>query len=69
MFDSNLGPSFGYHDLCIADECNRNFSSESNLGAVYNMTGAGNLNMKDGKKFLAGETYFKVDEYEVFKVE
>ena len=33
------------------------------------MIGAGNLNNKEGAKYMAGETYFKVEEYEVYKVE
>jgi hypothetical protein len=69
VYDNKLGPGFGYHDLTICNSCNQNFESESNLGSVYNFTGAENVNKREGGVYLAGNIHFKVEEYEVFKVE
>jgi hypothetical protein len=61
---SSNGPTFGNgHDIKVADSCNQNNSSYTNLGNGYaNDTGI------DGKQVFTGEQYFKVKEIEVFTI-
>eukprot|EP01084_Bolivina_argentea_P241590 405534_1 len=56
---SSFGPRFG-DDICLLDRCNLNRSSCSNLGDSY-------CAPKNNKK-LAGSRYFKVEDYECWKV-
>jgi hypothetical protein len=58
------GPTFGGgHDIHIADNCQENMSSYTNLGKWY-----GNYTDRNGTQVLAGEKNFKVKEIEVFAV-
>lgn len=59
------GPTFGSSpngsDLHIADHCNANFHSDSNLGSSYQGPGASNT-------VLFGSRNFQVEEYEVYGI-
>ena len=79
---SNKGPCFGSGpDLYISDNSNINYSSESNLGNSYNISGVSYkdpdpnndlmipLDSERAKSYLAGSEKFKVKEMFVFKVE
>ena len=59
------GPTFGSgYDLYIADKCDKNTNSYSNLGDTYKLpTG---YTYGNNQSLLAASYYFKVDEYEVF---
>jgi hypothetical protein len=63
---SNYGPTFGggnYHDIHVADNCNANTNSYTNLGYGYvNDTGI------DGMAVFTGEQFFTVKEIEVFAI-
>jgi hypothetical protein len=67
--DSDSLPVFGgqpsssinkMHDIMLADNCNQNEKSYSNLGTTYN------YNQTDRNFFFAGSQYFKVNEIEVY---
>jgi hypothetical protein len=62
--NSDRGPSFGNnHDIYVADNCNANTCSYTNLGAAYvNDTGI------TGKAVFTGEYNFTVKEIEVFVI-
>jgi hypothetical protein len=61
--DSNYGPSFGYEDITVSDNCNTNTSSYTYLGSSYaNDTGL------DGRIVFTGSRNFKVEEIEVFEI-
>jgi hypothetical protein len=61
---SSYGPTFGgNHDIHVADCCNNNTNSYTNLGCSYaNDTGIA------GNQFFTGESNFTVKEIEVFQV-
>mmetsp|Transcript_34515 Transcript_34515/g.33709 ORF Transcript_34515/g.33709 Transcript_34515/m.33709 type:complete len:82 (+) Transcript_34515:430-675(+) len=69
IFDNaGYGSTFGGgHDFYIANECNTNFTSYSNVGNSYD---SGNLvyNSYDAKSYLAGKYNFRVKEIEVFEL-
>jgi hypothetical protein len=62
---SSSGPIFGGgYTICVADGCNGNATSYTNLGHSFtNDTGI------DGKKVLIGEYNFTVKEIEVFAID
>jgi hypothetical protein len=61
---SSCGPSFGStSDLFVADRCNENKSSSTNLGSYY-VNDAG----INGNEVFTGESNFTVKEIEVFKI-
>jgi hypothetical protein len=63
--NGSYGPIFGNgHDLLVADECNANANSFTNLGTGYrNDTGI------DGTQVFTGERLFTVKEIEVFSID
>ena len=64
---SSYGPTFGHgYDLYIADQCNTNTNSYSNLGKIYELPVSYTYGTTETKSLLAGSFRFKVDEYEVF---
>ena len=64
---SRYGPIFGGgHDLRIADKCNTNTNSFSNLGHTYELPVSYTYGTTEAQSLLAGSSPFKVDEYEVF---
>jgi hypothetical protein len=62
--NSACGPRFGHGcDMCVANECNANTSSYTNLGSGYvNNTGIA------GNQVFTGEQSFTVQEIEVFSI-
>ena len=61
------GPTFGKrYDLYIADNCDKNTNSYSNLGNTYKLPAGYAYRDNQAQSLLAGSYYFKVDEYEVF---
>ena len=61
---SVYGPVFGAgHDLKISSNCHENEESSSNLGNTYKSIGENPMN------HLAGNSKFKLDDYEVFSIE
>ena len=67
------GPIFGGgHDLYISDACHNNRNSYANFPVTYNKEGENKYtNNQDTKKLFSGSTndnYFRVVEYEVFRV-
>ena len=63
----NYGPTFGGgHDLYIADNCDKNTNSYSNLGYTYKLPAGYIYGTFQAKSLLAGSYNFKMDEYEVF---
>lgn len=60
----SYGPTFGNaHDLYVADCCNQNTNSYTNLGTAYtNDTGI------NGKEVFTGDYNFKVQEIEIFSM-
>jgi hypothetical protein len=56
------GPDF-HNDLCISSNCNENESSYSNLGTAYGTRGP-----EVDERTLFGQKYFRVRDYEVFKL-
>ena len=64
---NSVGPNFGGgHDLYIADNCDKNTNSFSNLGHTYKLPAGYTYGTTQAKTLLAGSYHFKVDEYEVF---
>ena len=64
---SDYGPTFGGGlDLYIADKCDKNNKSHSNLGYTYKLPIGYTYYTTEANSLLAGSNYFKVDEYEVF---
>jgi hypothetical protein len=60
---SSLGPAYGNRDIEVADHCDQNAKSCTNIGVDYrNDTGI------DGKQVLTGEYNFQVKEIEVFTI-
>jgi hypothetical protein len=60
--NSSYGPTFGNgHDLYIANGCNGNANSYTNLGTSY----VNNTNIP-GTQVFTGQQYFTVKEIEVF---
>lgn len=57
---------FGYHSLVIKEDCCKNFNSYSNPSneICYDYL----LDIKNVDKYLAGDMYFKVIQYQVFQV-
>ena len=65
----NIGPTFGkaqYLDLHIADHCNTNTNSYSNLGGTYELPAGYTYDTDEAQSLLAGSFKFKCDDYEVF---
>jgi hypothetical protein len=61
--DSKWGPSIGYLDIRVWDNCNANTDSSTFLGCAYtNDTGL------DGQRVFTGSATFKVKEIEVFEI-
>ena len=58
---SGLGPTFGRGDLRISNAANENTESSSKLGHTYECPPN-----QSGDTFLAGQSNFTVNEYEVF---
>ena len=64
---SSYGPAFGGgNDLHIADNCDKNTNSYSNLGVTYKPPAGYIPGAPKAWSLLAGSYNFKVDEYEVF---
>ena len=64
---SSYGPTFGGgNDLYIADNCDKNTNSRSNLGFIYKPPAGYIPGTPKAWSLLAGSYNFKVDEYEVF---
>ena len=72
--NNNYGPIFGYgpSDLCIVDKCNLNSNSGANFPNCYNLEGPNKYakGQETFKTFSGCQSgyYFRVEEYEVFKV-
>ena len=72
-YDS-YGPTFGSSgwDIYIADDCSSNRNSCGNFPSVYNRAGGDKLQQnQDSYRMFSGTTsgyYYRVVEYEVFKV-
>ena len=71
------GPTFGgwrgpgnvhyrWADLHIADKCDTNTNSFSNLGRAYQLPAGYSYGTAETQSLLAGSENFKCDEYEVF---
>ena len=60
-------PSFNGNDLYIANDCNINTSSRSDLGYSYESNGYA-YGSNEARNYLAGSYKFKVLEIEVFKL-
>jgi hypothetical protein len=64
QYYASYGPRFGNGaDISVANGCNENTSSYTNLGNAYV-----NDTEIDGTQVFTGENYFKVKEIEVFKI-
>lgn len=63
--EPNSGPSFGYNDLFIANECNNNLDSSCHIGYSYFNT-INSYNSEESRTFLTGSANFKVTEIEVY---
>ena len=65
-----FGPRFGGDpaDLHIHNDCNNNSESYCLLGRTYKLPNGMQYNTDESKSYLPGSYYFKVIEYEVFKV-
>ncbi|TNV76722.1 hypothetical protein FGO68_gene2490 [Halteria grandinella] len=59
----------GIRDLCIEDECDKNYESRSNLGYNYYAVNKIAYGEQRAKTWLAGTETFRVSEIEVFKLE
>jgi len=57
----------GGHDLYIANDCNVNSSSYSNLGHTYESNGYA-YGSTEARSYLAGSYSFTILEMEVFKI-
>jgi len=65
----NYGPTFGGgHDLYLADQCNANSSSYSNLSHDYSGAKWGLTYGSTAQTFFAGSYTFTVSEYEVYSI-
>ena len=65
--DSSYGPTFGGgNDLYIADNCDKNTNSRSHLGVTYQTPAGYITGAPETRSLLAGSSFVKVDEYEVF---
>ena len=61
---SSYGPTFGSgHDICVADNANRNNTSYTNVGQTYQRPAGQNA-----QTFLTGARNFQAAEIEVFRV-
>ena len=72
---SNCLVSFGdgeqdnLSDLCVFNDCDKNFESYSNLGSTYEIPIPGaKLGSPEARSYLAGVFEFQIRELEVFKV-
>lgn len=63
--EPNSGPSFGYNDIFIANECNQNNDSSCHIGYSYYNT-INSYNSEESKEFLTGSASFKITEIEVY---
>ena len=64
---ASYGPDFGGgNDLAIADNCNENIDSTSNIGKCYQTPQGVRHDSKQSKELLAGKCDFMVEDYEVF---
>ena len=63
--DENSGPTFGYEDILIADNCNLNAESSAHIGYSY-QNNLFSYHSEESKTFLTGSANFKVAEIEVF---
>ena len=66
------GPIYGegrYSDLYIADHCNTNTNSYSNLGGTYELPESYKYGTDEAQSLLAGSDDFMCDEYEVFMLQ
>ncbi|RMZ93053.1 kelch 21, partial [Brachionus plicatilis] len=63
--EPNSGPSFGYNDVFISNECNSNLDSCCHIGYSYYNT-INSYNSDESKIFLTGSDNFRVTEIEVF---
>ncbi|EFC50838.1 predicted protein [Naegleria gruberi] len=61
-------PTFGNHDIYIADDCNRNSKSFSNFGTTYELPCGMEPQSFKANTYLAGTNTFKVTEIEVFTI-
>jgi hypothetical protein len=61
--DAETGPEFGYHKVSIADQCNRNTKSYTDL----DINDVNDIEL-DGKMLLTGRHNFQVREIEVFEI-
>lgn len=60
----HFGPLFGGSDIVIHTDCNQNEESFTNFGDIYRLPDT--LEKKEALTYLAGSSYFKVAELEVF---
>lgn len=65
--NSGYGPTFGAHDIYIANNANSNKNSYSNLGVSYVVLKGYKYGSSEIKALLAGSYNFKPDEIEVFR--
>ena len=63
---SDRGPTFGGHDIDIADYAASNTNSYSDLGHTYSAPSGHSFGSSFARSFLAGSMDFQPDEIEVF---
>jgi hypothetical protein len=66
--DSKYGPTFGYGDICIANNANTTMDSYSELGHTYSHPQYAE-GTNEAVSFLAGSFEFQLDEIEVYQKE
>ena len=55
-------------DIYVADNCNNNFSSGSNLGGTFTLPPGVKFESEEARTYLAGSYKFKVSEIETYLV-
>ena len=66
--NTGYGPTFGANDIYVANSCNNDTTSFSNLGHTYKPPGNITQNTESAKNYFAGSYNFGVEEYEVFLI-
>lgn len=67
---NNYGPIFGAgSDIFISNFCNKNNTSNSNLGYTYSLPNGMSYGTSEAQSHFDISKYFEVEEYEVFSVE
>ncbi|XP_046839735.1 uncharacterized protein LOC124433918 isoform X2 [Xenia sp. Carnegie-2017] len=62
----SYGPTFGAHDIYIANNANKNRNSYTNLGNTYRPPSGYRYRSSNTRALLAGSRYFTPDEVEVY---